>query len=384
MKRISYVFLLCVFVASCANLTSPKATVTPQATLTFTPTFTPTITPTITLTPTETPDPNMPSEATGKDPVTGEYTKTVEENGKTEVYFWKQFQFGDDSKNGITGHWFKSWMANGPINLTGYGENCEGMDSWGEPLSKFTLNMNVYVIENQTDLNQIGYIFHPDRASIWKNSGLSCGNSSLPFLIMSDLFLRYINLLPGDYPGESFYEKYLREREYYAPNGTPTPNDQQRSLHDRQSFAKALTDGSMTIKIGDDEWIPRKGYEVYWINEDMAVNDPTMVVSLQGGTTKSYYLKVLAKDGKLITFIAPASGWLKGQLARPQKDSRERIFKTMILFPLEAAITSTYPIENASLLPFQDYQTTTGIISGTFSGHSVYIDIPFIDFTPTQ
>ena len=375
MKRISYIFLLSVFVTSCANLTSQRATVTPQATLTLTPTFTPTITPTITLTPTETPDPNMPSDATGKDPVTGEYTKSVEENGETTVYIWKQFQFGDNSTNGINGHWFKSWMANGPINLTGYGENCEGMDNWEVPLTKFTLNMNVYAIESQADLDKIGYIFHPDRELIWKNSGLSCGNSSLPFLIMRDLFLRYINLLPGDNPGESFYQKYLRERELYAPNGIDTTEGQQRYYNDHKSFAKALTDGSMTIKIGDDEWIPNKGYEVYWIDESMVKDDPMFYYA-----TKAYYLKTIAKDGKLIAFIAPA-GVLKGQLALPKKDSRERVFKSFLLFPLEATITSTYPIEN--VFP-QDYQGTTGIISGAINGKSLYIDIPFIDFTSTQ
>jgi hypothetical protein len=56
----------------------------------------------------------------------------------------------------------------------------------------------------------------------------------------------------------------------------------------------------------------------------------------------------------------------------------------MILFPLEAAITSTYPIQNASFLPFQDYQGTTGIVSGSINGKAVYIDIPFIDFSATE
>jgi hypothetical protein len=382
MKPIHYVFLLSVFMASCTDSRSPQATVTSQATITptptLTPTFTPTFTPTATLTPTETPDPNKPSDATGRDPSTGEYTKTVKENGKTRVYVWKQFQFGDDAKNGIKGHWFKSWMENGSINLTGYGENCQY--AWAGP-SDFALNMNIYAVEGQADLDKIGYIFHPDRETEWKEAGLSCGNSSLPFLIMTDLFDRYINVLPGE-PGESFYDQYLRERAHYYPDGTPSPEGEQRWLNDHQSFARALTDGSMTIKIGDNDWIPQKGYEVYWINESMAVNDPTMVISLQAHTTKDYYLKVMAKDGKLIAFIAPAK-WLKDQLVRP-KDKRERIFRSMILFPLEAVITSTYPLENASFLPFQEYQGVTGTISGTIKNKPIYIDIPFIDFTSNQ
>jgi fructose-specific component phosphotransferase system IIB-like protein len=268
-------------------------------------------------------------------------------------------------------------MADGPINLTGYGETCK--DKWG---GEFALNMNVYAIESQTDLGKIGYIFHPDRESVWNkyqsqmDGGLSCHtvNLGLGNSIMYDLFYRYINLLPSD----SSKNKYLRENDYYKEKGW------EQRVVDIQNFAKALNNREMTIKIGDDDWIPNQGYDVYWVNEEMAVNDPTMIVSEQAGHVKSYYLKVIAKDGKLIAFIAPASGWLKGQLARPKKDSRERIFNTMILFPLEAAITSTYPIQNASLFPFQNYQGTTGIISGTIDGKSVYIDIPFIDFTPTQ
>ncbi len=379
MKRISYIFVLSILVASCANLSSVKITTTPQATSTHTPT----LTPTITLTPTETPDPNMPSDATGKDPATGEYIKTVEENGKTVIYVWKQFQFGGDAKNSITGHWFKSWMANGPINLTGYGENCEGMDNWGVPLTKFTLNMNVYAIEGQADLDQIGYIFHPDRTLIWKNSGLSCGNSSLSFLIMSDLFLQYINLLPGDNPGESFYQKYLREREYYAPNGIDTTEGQQRYYNDHKSFAKALTDGSMKIKTGDGEWIPNKGYEVYWINEDMALNDPTLHLSLwQYPSTKHFYWKIIIENGKLIAFIAPTD-ILKKQLADTKAESKERWLRTMILFPIEAVNIGLNTNEVFSLLP-QNYGEVTGTFSGTINGQSLNVDIPFIDFTPTQ
>lgn len=375
MKKMTYIVLSLIFLASCTNLSSLITTATPQATFTSTPTFTPTITPTITSTPTETPDPNKPSDATGKDPSTGEYTKTIEENGKTVVYVWKQFQFGDDPRNGITGHWFKSWMADGSINLTGYGETCE--DQWGD----FALNMTVYAIEGQKDLEKIGYIFHPDRGSEWNkyqdvmDGGLSCHtiNLGLGNSIIYDLFMRYINILPSD-SAESKYRRLIKYYEGKEPG---------QEYKDKQSFVEALHKEEVTIKIEGNTWVPQKGYEVYWINEEMAENDSTMAVSISGGTTKDYYLKVIAKDGKLMAFIAPAQG-LKNQLAVQSKSGRGRKFKSMILFPLEAAIASTYPIWNASFFPFQDYQGTTGIISGTIDGKSVYIDIPFIDFAPIQ
>jgi hypothetical protein len=381
MKRILYVFLLSVFMASCTNLVSPQATAISQATITSTPTLTPTFTPTITLTPTETPDPNKPPDATDRDTSTGEYTKTVEENGKTRVYIWKQFQFGDDAKNGVSGHWFKSWMENGPINLTEYGEVCQGFGK-----GAFTLNMNVYAVEGQLDLDKIGYIFHPDRESEWNKykditwGGLSCTSLSLPETITDGLFLQYMGLLSGE-PGDNPIKRREKFMEHYYPGGNLTGEGRQRFINDREAFVKALNNGA-TIKVGDELWVPQKGYEVYWIDESMAINDPTMVVSLQAGTIKDYYLKVIVKDGKLTAFIAPAN-WLKDQLVRP-KDKRERIFKSMILFPLEAVITSTYPLESASFLPFQDYQGATSIISGTINGHSVYIDIPYIDFTSHQ
>ena len=381
MKQIYYIFLLSVLVTSCANLTSLKATVTPQATSTHTPTFTPTIIPTITLTPTETPDPNMPSDATGKDPATGEYTKSVEENGKTVVYVWKQFQFDDDSKNGITGHWFKSWMANGPINLTEYEETCKEM--WGKP---FALNMSVYAVEGQADLDKIGYIFRPDRESEWNKytdasgrTGMSCSTISLPNVIISDLFLRYKNLLPNN----SSQIKELLINDYYYPGGELTGERAEKYANDRQSFINDINDGKMTIKVGDENWLPKNGYEVYWIDESMASNDQTMHLSLwQYPSTKHFYWKIMIENGKLIAFIAPTD-ILKKQLAEPKAESRDRWFRTMILFPIEAVNIGLNINEVFSLLP-QDYGGITGILSGTMNGQSVYIDIPFIDFAPTQ
>ncbi len=384
MKKITYIFLSFAFLASCTNLSSLSATATPQATFTLTSTFTPTITPTITSTPTETPDPNKPIDATGKDPSTGEYTKIVEENSKTVVYVWKQFQFGDDSKNGVTGHWFKSWMANEPINLTGYGENCQ--NTWGTSTA-LAINMNVYAIEGQTDLDKIGYIFHPDRELEWnkymdaKGEGVSCSTISLPNVVMSDLFQRHINLPPGD-PNDVSSHNFL---DYYYPDGKFTDDGVQRFINDLQTFAEAINNDNLTIKVGSDIWYPHKGYEVYWIDENMAVNDTTMHLALwQYPSTKHFYWKIMIKDGKLLAFIAPAD-ILKKQLAEPKDESRKKWFRTMILAPIKVVNIGMNINEVDSLISsVDDYGGITGILSGTINGKTLYIDKPFIDFTSNK
>jgi hypothetical protein len=362
-----------------------STTPTPHAPFTSTPTFTPTVTPTVTTTPTETPDPNKPSDATGTDPSTGEYTKTVEENGKSVVYIWKQFQFGDDSKNGIAGHWFKSWMASGAINLTGYGENCQ--NAWGTSTA-LAINMNVYAIEGQTDLDKIGYIFHPDRESEWnkymdaKGEGVSCSSTSLPNVVMSDLFQRHINLPPGDPNDASSHFKFL---DYYYPDGKFTDDGAQRYINDLQTFAEVINNDNLTIKVGSDIWFPQKGYDVYWIDENMAVNDTTMHLSLwQYPSTKHFYWKIMIKDGKLLAFIAPAD-ILKKQLAEPKDESRKRWFRTMILAPIKAVNIGMNINEVDSLISSVDYYGgITGILSGTRNGKTFYIDKPFIDFTSNE
>ncbi|MBK8782376.1 MAG: hypothetical protein IPO22_11335 [Anaerolineales bacterium] len=374
MKRISYIFLLSVFLTSCAAVAAPTATATPQATFTVTPTFTPTITPTITLTPTETPDPNRPDDATGKDLATGEYTKSVEENGKTTVYVWKPYPFGDDVKNGITGHWFKSRMENGPINLITYGETCK--DSWGGP---YTLNMSVYAVEGLTDLDWLGNIYQPDRQAEWDKyndlteGGIGCTSIPLPNRIMYDLFLRYINLLPSD----SSQNKYLRLNDYYYPGGAVTAEGAQLYADTHDAFKKAMTDGEMTIKIGDNLWFPVKGYEVYWITESMAINDPSMEA------LRDNYLKVMVDDGKLIAFIA-VTKFRRNNLIYGKEIYRELTFNQLILNPLELAITNTFPIKDSIYFTPYDYYGRTGIPSGTVNDQYFYINLPFIAFAPYE
>lgn len=380
MKNNFSVFLLLVLLISCNNFPLIGATNTPQPTLTLTPTFTPTITPTITLTPTATPDPNMPPDATGKDPTTGKYTKTVDENGKSEFYYWKQFQFGDDSNNGIKGHWFKSWMANGPINLTKYEGDCSS--TWGGEL---TLNMNVYAIEGQTFLNNFGELFKPDRTTEfdkYKNvlyGGLPCHSISLPITILEDIFYRYLNLPQSDSPitrNHIYYDQYMQ-----PVNHQFSEEQIQKEADDRQALLKALNDGTMKIKIGDDEWSPRNGYEVYWIEESMAANDPTFLVGIHTYTIKGYYLKLTVEDGRLIAFLAPTK-WLTDEFASKRKDKREAEFKTMILRPLEGAINGIYPFENAGFFSFWNYAGEAGPVSGNINGGQLYkFDTPFIDFT---
>ena len=376
MKRISCIFLLSIFLTSCANLSAPKVTVTPQATLSPTPSLTPTITPTITLTstvtmtPTETPDPNKPADATGKDQATGEYTKSIEENGKTVIYFWKQFQFGEDVKNGVTGHWFKSRMDNGPINMLEYGETCK--DRWGGP---YTLNMNVYAVEGLDDLNWLGNIYQPDRQAEWDKykditeGGIGCTSIPLPQEVMADLYYRYIKLLPS----ESSESKYLRSNDYYPA----TLEGGQKYQDDLKAFVEAMSKGEMSIKIREELWFPTKGYDVFWIPESMAINDPTMEA------LRDSYLKVMVDDGKLIAIIA-VTKFRRNNLIYGKEIYRELTFNQMILNPLELAITNTFPIKNSIYYTPYDYYGSTGIPSGSVHDQYFYINFPFIDFTPTQ
>lgn len=379
MKKIACAFLFFIFLTSCTNLPSLRvtpatstlsATLTPQATFTLTSTFTPAITPTITYTLTETPDPNKPSDATGKDPSTGGYTKTVEEDGVTVVYIWKQFQFGDDSKNGIAGHWFKSRMENGPINLTTYGETCK--DMWGGP---YTLNMSVYAVEGLDDLNWIGNIYQPDRQAEWDKyndlteGGLGCSSIPLPNTIMNDLYYRFIKL----FPSESSKNKHLRFNEYYPK----TLEGGQQQIADLHAFVEAMTNGEMTINIGDKLWHPTKGYEVYWITESMAINDPSME------TLRDNYLKVMVDDGKLIAFIA-VNKYRRNDLVYGKKINRELTFNQLILNPLELAITNEFPANNSIYYTPYDYYGRTGISSGTVNNQYFYINFPFIDFAPIE
>lgn len=365
MKRISCIFILLIFLNSCSNLSAPKVTVTPQSTFSPTPSLTPTITPTITLTPTvtltptETPDPNKPVDATGKDPATGEFTKSVEENGKAVIYIWKQFQFGDDAKNGITGHWFKSRMENGPINMLQYEETCEEM--WGGP---YTLNMNVYAVEGLDDLNWLGNIYQPDRRAEFDKykdlteggRGIGCTTIPLPSNVMHDLFFRYIKLLPSESPRDGEYV-------YQQP--------------DMQAFAEAMGKGEMSIEIGEELWFPTKGYDVYWIPESMAINDPSMEV------LRDSYRKVMVDDGKLIAIIA-VTKFRRNDLVYGKSIYRELTFNQLILNPLEFAITNTFPAKNSTYYTPYNYWGKTGIPSGSIYDKYFYINFPFIDFTPIQ
>ena len=341
--KIFHIFLIAVLLAGCgpsAERMTATAVMAQALTQTAAPTFTPTLTPTITPIPTETPDPNKPFDATGRDPSTGEYIKTFEENGRMVSYVWKPIQFGKDLENGITGHWFESRMAKGPINLTGYGEN--GYSDWGN----FTLNLNVYSIESFRDLDEIGYLYHPDEESDYVKNDLQ--HSTLASTIMFDLFLNYYDLLPENSSsyGMGRFEKLKDKYPDY------------NYFDDGKAFVSALNNGA-TIQVGDGLWEPHNGYNVYWIDEAMAMEDSSLHVSLQSYTTRNFYWKVIVNDGKLIAVIAPAQ-WLKTQLSWPKAKSREKTFRSLTLFLLQAIINGENPNEDISFLPFQHYGGMAG------------------------
>lgn len=67
-----------------------------------------------------------------------------------------------------------------------------------------------------------------------------------------------------------------------------------------------------------------------------------------------------------------------------KKQFRELEFNQMILFPLEMAITNTFPIKNSHYYTSYEYYGLTGIPSGTINNQYFYINFPFIKFAPTQ
>lgn len=284
--------------------------------------------------------------------MTGEYTKTVEVDGRTVTLIWKQIQFGNDVENGITGHWFESRMVKGqPIDLIGYGENCR--DGWG----KISLNLNVYSIEGSQDLEKLGYIYHPDGPSDYITKGYPCFTVSSD--IDFDLFLRYSNLL-ADEPESywDFYNSRDRLKKFNEKYPQSDPDSGGRFYNDGLAFVRALNEGAV-IQVGDDLWETRKGYDVYYIDEAMAMEDPSMYLSVERRTTKSFYWKVMVNDGKLIAVIAPAE-WLKTQLSWPKKQRREGTFRFVTLFPLQAVLTTQRLSEDIGPFSFQDYGSRAG------------------------
>lgn len=370
MKRIVCFLILSVFSTSCTSIWIPTATATLQPTVTFTPTFIPTLTPSITPTPTNTPTPTEtpPPDAMGRNSSTGEYTKTVEENGRKVSYVWKQIQFGSDVENGVTGHWFESRMVKGqPIDFIGYGENCR--DEWG----KITLNLNVYSVEGFQDLDKVGFLYHPDEPSYYKSKGYLCNTFSST--IGFDLFLRYSDLVACDSRdcdstarNEKFWEKYNA-----GPGKTMTDADRGRMYNDWQAFVKAINQGA-GIRVGDDLWQPRKGYDVYWIDEASAKSDPTMQF------LTNLYWKLIVKDGKLIAIVAP-DPWMSTQLSWYKAGSRESMFRLVILFPLQTVLTTSsmpHDVSWASYQDYEDYASMAGNIT-SIDGQSI---AQFIAFAP--
>ena len=370
MKRIVCLLLLSVVLSSCASIVipTPTATIKPTATATFTPTLTPTITPT----PTETPDPNRPPDATGQDPVTGDYTKTIQENGNTVTYYWKEFQFGDDATNGIKGHWFESRMAKGPIDLTGYGENCR--EFWG----KFSMKLNVFAVEGLADLDKIGYLYHPDGPSDYITKNFTC--IAPPNIILTDLFANKHNLIPNPSDGgdsNDFSWNKIFEKAYY-PSGTPTDEQKARFASDWQSLITGLNNGE-GIQVGDQLWEPRKGYEVYWVTEKMVASDPTFRVSHRTYPNNDLYYKLVVNDGTLIAILA-AGDWVRTQFQLPKIFDRESRFRWLVLYPLQMVIDGVnVKKDNPGDLPFQDYGNIMGPQPGWPNGG---INTSWIAFTP--
>ncbi len=232
------------------------------------------------------------------------------------------------------------------------------------------LNLNVYSIEGFQELYKIGYLYHPDGPSDYVKNNLAC--STLASIISSDLFLRYSNLIvqqPNNGYCPNYNNRFQKYQEKYITkqNNTLTNTD----YSDWQSFVVALNGGA-TIQVGNDSWQPNKGYDVYWIDEATAKNDPSMYFE------NDYYWKVMVIDGKLIAILAPSS-WLSTQLSWPKVSSREGTFRGIILFPLEAVLRTLELSKDTDYFCNQDYSGPAGSPM-SINGQSITTE--FIAFTP--
>ncbi|GEM_PF-5531287 len=354
--------------------------VTPTSTHTAIPTDTSTPVPAATPKPTATVDPNMPPDAAWKDAYSGEYIKIVQENGKTTKYYWKQIQIGDDAITGVKGHWFESRMVDGPIDLTGYGEN-----NWRNAYGDIHLPLTVYAIHDLHDLDKIGYLYHPDGTSDWVKYG-SAGDT-LSTKIVIDLFLTYYDAY-ADGPGDPLrsWDNYLKFQA--GPDGTPTPEDGRQMNSDWIAFVSAMN-GSGGIHVGDDLWQPRKGYDVLWIGEATAQQDPAMFHSFWNGAN-AFYWKTLVKNGKLIAVVA-AGAPERAELANPKRLGstvvrRERAFRGDILFLLQALLEGRNSNESGNwIMNYGHYGSLAGpgiSVRNLNTGVSFTITTSFLALTP--
>ncbi len=356
MQRLIILMTLSLIFTACAAPTTPAPTPTviPTGTSTSTPTPIPSATPS----PTATVDPNKPSDATAIDAVSGEYIKVVVEKGKATTYYWKQIEIGGDASAGTNGHWFESRMARGLIDLTGYGENL-----YGNAFGNIRLPLNVYSIAGLHDLDKIGYLYHPAGLSDFIKNGDN--SDTLPSKVALDLFLTYYDAFSAG-PAEEHrvMEKYIA---YVADK------DNTQIASDWKTFVGAMNNGG-SVRIGGELWQPSKGYEVLWIDEATAQQDPTMLFS-QTENTKAFYWKTLVKNGKLIAVVAPGA-WARGELSTPKISRREHEFRWFTLFLLQAALEGRNVKEGGNwMLSYQDY--------ASFSGSGMSVSSPDGSFTVT-
>lgn len=287
MRNLAVPLALALILSACAKPAPPPL---PTSTSTPPPSATPSPTPK----PTFTPTPPGPDGATGKD-ADGRWIKV--EDGKTYIYM--DFPAGSEMFNG----WFESRMARGPINLTGYGESIYG---------DIPVNLNVYFVQDLEGFDNIGYLIHPDGPS--DNIKLGLPWTSFSTTLVHDLFTRYYGF--KDYKTES--QKY---------SGFKTEQDKQRFFNDMGACLDALNNGA-TMQVGDENWQPRKGYDVYWINPAAAKADPSMHL-----VSPDTYWKVMVLDGKLTAVLATT--WLHDKMKdKALQDS----FRKITLFPLEATL----------------------------------------------
>lgn len=255
-RKLLYI-LISLLLTSCVATPDTNAPTLPASTLT------PLSLPSFTAAPSPSPIPptvdlNMPDGATGKDTVTGLYTKTTED-GKTTLY-WEPITFGKDVEKGVTGHWFETRMKDGK-NIMLYDDNLVSGGKWGGD----TIPFSQLIIYKHTILKAAYVLSHPDQTADF-GPGTELNSQSFSAQLLGFLGVRYFHKTSADI-----------------------------TQQDWQGFDQAKHDGSLSLPAGGDIWILSKGYR------ELIVDAPDS--SFQ--KTDNYYWKRIIIDHQLVVLIAP-------------------------------------------------------------------------------
>ncbi len=275
----------------------------------------------------------MPPDGTGKDSITGLYTKLAED-GKTTL-FWEPIQYGSDVQNGITGHWVETRMLNGELiylyNNALAGNTDQLVDS---------VPFNQFILQNNGQLTAAYTLSHPEQAQL-KDFGPG-----------SELF------------GQSFSSDllvYLATRYYHV--------DPKTHLSDQQwlDFMAAMKAGTASIAVGNDQWVLSKGYTEIIVDDTIASADPTFQ------KTDNYHWKAMVVNGQLVVLISTSAA---------EKESHHDMV-IMSFAPMLEVIFND-PFTNQKLSSFYGSANRAAAAEFAESGGSENITYPHVTVQPTS